>query len=784
MNNATLLPLVPYPRDVLRRAGQFTMRPSTRVLISCAGMPACIRHKLATLGLGSPAAALDERWTVIVGTPATAGLKPPRHAEGYALHGDRGGVIVRGADANGLFWGLVTLEQLLNGGRTVPCVTIRDWPAFAFRYHHDDVSRKQVSTVVDFKRIIRLLSSYKIKYYTPYLEDMLFLKSFPDIGKGRGRLMPDEVRAIREEAHLHNVTVFPTFSLIGHQENLLANPRYRKFAREVFQSPSSFDPAKPALPPFLRKVIRDVCELFPDAPFIHAGFDETQGVPEQELIAHANWCADEIGRHGKRMLMWVDMFKNHFGLEALHKLSSNITPVEWEYRDPAPVVPRYRSAGVQPAGLAGYNNWGCYLPDFRIGKANIDQWISAAKRMRSIGFGASMWGDDGYENSRDLCWNLFAYSGEAAWTGDPGHGHDFERRFQTTFYGRPIEPLRRLIEDLAIRRKISARETWNLFRDLMSSLVRRVTVKPDLAERAKADLELHECMLAAVASARSLVRREPDHLDHFTVALERQKLVCERVLLAQRIARGLAGALLKRAIAGHCRDLRRVRDLYRRVWLRQNKRPNIEVSLAVFDNVERSLRELVAVRPTARRGSVSLDLGREYDAYEPAVAGIPLAPARFGGVPFGFAGLDKTHVRLADQRVVTLSFEPTRVSDVHLLCAGFHMPRDAKALHPILEVRLLNQGRCVFAETLLTIRHLCDWFAPRGEHMWAGGGLRYADPARVSFAFPPGVYHGVMHLRGFHVRGRQADTIEFRALSLASEPRAGVALFAATVETL
>ena len=778
--------LVPYPRHLVGLPGRFRLSAAANVFASLDGAPACIRHKLQTLGL-NPGAASGQPMSVVVGAPDLQGFRPPRQAEGYTLRCDPGGVAVCGADWDGLFWGLVTLEQLCGTAEaaraTCPCVTIRDWPTFSFRYHHDDVSRKQVSTVDDFKRIIRLLSSYKVKYYTPYLEDMLYLKSYPDIGRGRGRLLPEEVRAILAEARLYNVTVFPTFSLIGHQENLLANPRYRKYGRAVFQPPSSFDPSLPALRPFLRKVIRDVCELFPDAPVFHAGFDETQGVPEADLIAHANWCAGELQRHGKRMLLWVDMFKNHFGLEALHKLSSNCVPVEWEYGDPRGMVPRYCKAGIAPVGLAGYNNWCCFLPDMRSGQKNIDQWIGVARRLHSAGFGASMWGDNGYENSRDLCWDLFAYYAEAAWTGNPQHGRAFELRFQASFYGRPLESLRSLLEDLAPLLRIGPRDCWQLFRESQASLVRRVNQNPDLGIRAAADLKLYRRMFAALTTARKQALREQGHLDHVAVALERQQLVCLRLVLARQMAGGLRGTRLERALERQAGAVRRVRERYQCVWLRHNKRPNIEVSLAVFDEVAGSLRKMQPQRPVAWRGFVSLDLGRAYDVCDANVSGMPLAPARVNAVPFRFAGLDRTHASLSNGRVITLPFAETRVRDVHLLCAGFYLPLDARARDPLLEVRLLHRGRCVFTGQLQVIRHICDWFAPRGESMWAGGGFQYVDSARVAFGLSAGAGHGVFHVKGFRTGGRLADTVELRALPLPAEPRAGVALFAATLET-
>ncbi|MBA3846823.1 MAG: hypothetical protein H0X45_09285, partial [Planctomycetes bacterium] len=95
---------------------------------------------------------------------------------------------------------------------------------------------------------------------------------------------------------------------------------------------------------------------------------------------------------------------------------------------------------------------------------------------------------------------------------------------------------------------------------------------------------------------------------------------------------------------------------------------------------------------------------------------------------------------------------------------------------PGLRVALMRDGRVVHREDLLLIRHLCDWFAPRGEHMWAGGGLAHVDRARVDWAVPAGDPFGICRVRGFALGGI-SDAVELTALGPAT-----VELFALTVE--
>jgi len=700
---------------------------------------------------------------------------PPDKPESYRLIVTAESVRLTARDTDGLYWGLTTLQQLLNGGRSAPCVDITDWPAFGLRYHHDDISRKQVSKVEDFKRIIRLLSYYKVKYYTPYMEDMLYLKSYPDIGRNRGRLMPGEVREILAEAEKYNVTVFPTYSLIGHQENLLKNPRYRKYAREVFQPPSSYDPRKQILKPYLRKVIRDVCALFPESPFFHACFDETQGVDEKDLIAHANWCAGEIARYGKKMLMWVDMFKNHYGLTKLKHLRSNIVPVEWSYGEPEKIEASYRQAGVIPTGLAGYNNWCTFLPDFRPGKRCLDAWAGVMTRWGGEGFGSSMWGDDGYENSRDLAWNLFAYLGEVAWRGTPA-APDFEERFQSTFYGRPIPAMLAIVNDLPPRLAISPHRAWRMFRYTIQAMARICASDPGLAEKARTDLRLLESALRSLPAAARLARREKGHTDHFAVALEREINVRQRLVFAAAVARGMGPGALKKGAVAQAHELTRVRDHYRAVWLRHNKRPNIEVSLAVYDRVRQSLEQLTQPAPRAGERFLCLDLDQCCNKSQADVGGLPIGTGLVNRVPFRFAPLTHTHCLLATGAPLTISFEPCAPRDIHLIYGGQTI--DKKAPRPVVEVALLDRGKVVFAERLNSITQICDWWAPLGEHIWAGGGFKYVDKKRNAYALSPGPNFGLMHLHGFDLRAvGQADALRITAIA-----KEEFNLFAATVE--
>ena len=109
-------------------------------------------------------------------------------------------------------------------------MTIMDYPALEWRGVSDDMSRGQVSTIEDFKSIIRQLAFYKKNLYLPYIEDMYSFNADPNIGKDRGAITKSEMEQMVLEAKKNHIVLCPVFESLGHQDRLLSLPENRKYA--------------------------------------------------------------------------------------------------------------------------------------------------------------------------------------------------------------------------------------------------------------------------------------------------------------------------------------------------------------------------------------------------------------------------------------------------------------------------------------------------------------------------------------------------------------------------
>jgi hypothetical protein len=777
---STLDTLIPVPQRVRAGKGSFALPAQACILHPSAAELPAIKRIVRSLGMRLHRDPACREAGAIVGRPH-GDSAPPAHPEGYALDISRDGVELAGADLDGLYWGLTTLQQLAADSGRVPACRIQDWPAFAVRGHHDDISRKQVSSLADFKQIVRLLSQYKINSYFLYIEDTLHLKSYPDVGRGRGKLTPREVQAIVAEGAKYNVTIIPSFTCIGHHENMLSNPKFARLGRKVFHCMSSLDPDKPSVRAFLRKAIADVCALFP-GPYFNMCFDETQGVTEEAYFKHANWCAEQIVAHGKTPVMWVDMIYNHFGFDALTKLHPAIIPINWYYGDTTKGVRHHKELVAQGRDVWGFgsHNTHCrFVPDYAEVRDHYAGWMRQLQRVDGTAFIASTWCDDGGENQRNMAWNLIAAFGEYAWSGKRADAATQEARFEHSFYGVRLPKLERLVKEFPSSLSLDMRTFWQLHRQNAWSFLRRAAAEPTGQRAAAADEKKIQRALVTVADCKAKAHTRAGYLDHISVGLRMILSVVHRRQAAHAMLADHTPAAIKREARAVMGELRSVRAAYQELWLRHNKRPNIEVSLGVFDRMIASYEAIARpARLTADENArfVPLDLGNAYNVMFADVAGIPCGLARVNDVPFEFADVLHTHVALTrDAPALDIECEPARACDLHLLVTCGTHPENGR--RPALRVELFCQGTRVYCETLRALTHMVNWWAPRGEHMWAGGGLAHADARRVRFGLEPARYFGILHVSDFALQNREVDQLRLTALSDDE-----VQVFAATVE--
>lgn len=278
-------------------------------------------------------------------------------AEGYTLDVTDHGIQIDARDDAGLFYGAVTLWQLLTpnaqqGAVHVPALHISDWPRFAWRGLMLD-SARHFQSADDVKRLLDQMAQHKLNVLHWHLTDdqgwRIEIKRYPELTRiGAWRTPPDaghdgepmsyggfytqeQIRDVVAYAAARHITVVPEIDMPGHAQAAVASyPQIGVTGKRPLVSvdwgvnPYLYN-VDDATFHFIDNVLDEVMALFP-SHYIHVGGDEA--VKDQwkasaaiQAKIHALHVKDEdalqgwfIGRvgsylaaHGRHLIGWDEI---------------------------------------------------------------------------------------------------------------------------------------------------------------------------------------------------------------------------------------------------------------------------------------------------------------------------------------------------------------------------------------------------------------------------------------------------------------------------------------------
>jgi len=390
--------------------------------------------------------------------------------ESYCLTIDKDGIVIKATTAKGIYYGSMTLLQLLEHANNKRLIGLKivDWPDMKIRGISDDISRGQVSTLKNFKRIIKFISRYKMNTYMPYMEDMFQFSSFPSIGKNRGALSESEVKEIVQYANEHFVDVIPIFQTLGHYENILTQGKFVKYAE--FPGAASLNVSSESTYKFLDKLLKEIFDAFP-SEYFHMGADESYdvGLGESKALVDSIGIAEAhlkhylrvyniCKEHGKKVMMYGDILLKY--PEIIKKLPKDITIVDWRYH------PRFEYPSVYPFKEAGLNyivspsvwNFVNTFPNYAYANTNIKDITYSGLKNNAIGMINSNWGDFGAETLKELVLYGYAWSAQCSWNFSGSDIKKFNTDYFSDFWGLEDPALSKFYEKLS---DVSALVFWN-----------------------------------------------------------------------------------------------------------------------------------------------------------------------------------------------------------------------------------------------------------------------------------------------------------------------------------
>ena len=449
------LHLIPQPVDVTR--ANCTVA-ATALLTTAPGFDPAARDEI------------DERWRALgIGTLRVAsrgagiqtrvdGSLPP---QSYRLIVRDGLVSIAGGDADGVFYGAMTLAQLpvrTSGVWRVPCVTIADHPALRWRILSDDVSRGPLPTMRYFEERIRTIAAFKMNGYSPYMEHV-FVSPTDPLPAPLDGVTPAQLRALAAYAARFHVALIPEQQTFAHMHGTLRVERYAPAA----ELPHAFllSPNAQLSSEYLQRIIAQELQAVPHPPFFHIGSDETatlglgqtrtyveQRGLSQAFADHVTAMNRAIAPSGARIMLWDDAIEKDPGIMKL--LPSAAVIVNYHYAPSAPFaqyVALVARGGFEQMVAPGANNWDEIFPAIDTALANERGFIAAGKDARVLGLFQTVWHDDG-ETLYEATWYPVLYAAAAAWQRGDVDPNAFAADFPSAFFGVADARYARAVSDL------------------------------------------------------------------------------------------------------------------------------------------------------------------------------------------------------------------------------------------------------------------------------------------------------------------------------------------------
>jgi len=621
------LSIIPEPQTVVVKSGQFKITSATKIILGAGSAS----EQFAAQQLNDELEFLKESQLkvtdensirklssnfIFIGAPNTelskkflkerkGVLLPEMKPEGYFLDVDAKGIVIIAESEKGKFYGVMTLLQMLQKeGRSIsiPAVAIHDFPAQKIRGITDDISRGQISTVDNFKKIIRFCARYKMNVYSPYIEDVFLFKNHRALGEERGALTAAEWKELDAYAKKYFVEMIPIFETLGHWENILIRPDYMKYGE--FPGAHTVNVSDEKAYALLDEMIGEIASAF-SSPYFNIAADESWDVglgANKERVAKSDLATVHaehykrvfaiVKKYGKKPMMYGDIILEH--PDILKKIPSDVVMVDWHYGAsfdyPSPEI--FRSAGFPYVVSPAVWNFTGPFPNYINTMMNIYYLNLDGYHNGSLGILCSNWNDFGGEALRELNYYGFAWTAECAWNPLNADNLHFDRKFFDGYFDAAQDNMRAVY--LLLSSLANQYHWYELWRHPM--LPNRDDMiwekRLPLMQRMQSINTTMPFVLALLDKAKKEVTRNAEHLQYLEFVARLNLWFAKKIEAQERIKLLLKDTIrTKQSIASEIaersrsvvEELSKVKAEFERVWNTTNKPHGLSLLLQRYD---------------------------------------------------------------------------------------------------------------------------------------------------------------------------------------------------------
>ena len=543
--------------------------------------------------------------------------------QGYTLDIGETGIRLVAAGASGVFYGAMTLAQLLRQyGAALPHLRIEDEPDFPARGVMLDISRDKVPTMKTLFDLVDLLASLKINQLQLYTEHTFAYQRHPAVWAGASPMTGEEILQLDAYCRARHIELVPNQNSFGHMRRWLTLDAYRPLAEAPrgcdtrwgrFDEPFTLCPGDPGSIQLIAELYEELLPHF-TSRMLNVGCDETVDLGAGRSKAECD--ARGVGpvylefllkidalarRHGRTMQFWGDIIMEH--PELVPQLPRDVIALEWGYETDHPFAEhgaRFAGAGIPFYVCPGTSSWNSIGGRTANAMGNLLNAAENGLKHGAVGFLNTDWGDNGHHQPLPVSYLGYAYGAAVSWCVQSNGNTDIARSLSLHVLRDPTGKAGKLLADIGNVYTVFSRRTFNCTPygfsvghtlDALKDHLKDIDVNADRQESRAAFREIERL-------ERETARVRMDRPDAATIQRELSFALClmrhgvRRRALARDLAGGGAAGRGQPSTAELRTDLRlELRALiaeHKRVWLARNRPGGLPDSVAVL---ERALRD-------------------------------------------------------------------------------------------------------------------------------------------------------------------------------------------------
>ena len=366
---------------------------------------------------------------------------PGLAAGGYDLNIRSRTITLCGADAEGSFRGLMSLNRLLRlQGTNLGCCRYQDHPGFAERGVMLDISRCKVPTLASLKRLIQRLAAFGINQLQLYTEHTFAYSRHPLVWADASPLTRDDILELDEYCWQHFVELVPNQNSFGHMEQWLRHPEYHQYAEcpAGFEHPlggrrefgSTLRPDEKSLR-LLAELYDELLPNFRSSRFNLGGDEpwelgkgasrmrcEREG-PGRVYADYLNQLHRLVQERGHSTQFWSDFLLGY--PDCIAGIDPQMTALNWGYEADHPFEREgriIRDSGLEYYVCPGTSSWNSLTGRSTNLWKNLSEAARAGVGNQAKGFLITDWGDGGHHQYLPISYPGFALGAALAWNPD------------------------------------------------------------------------------------------------------------------------------------------------------------------------------------------------------------------------------------------------------------------------------------------------------------------------------------------------------------------------------